>query len=377
MNIEIIGLGFQNKGGQLMLCAISRYFAEHLPDVHPVVQWTAGGIRERMQYGLCQKMDTRFIGRTGLLFDVLTPKAIRQHYGLFREDDIDAVLDCSGFVYSDQWPAELTVQRANDFAKWKKQGKKLVMLPQAFGPFEHDNIRHSFQTILQNADLVFARDEASYHHARGVGGTTQHVRMAPDFTNLLDGAVPAYFDTTVRRACIVPSKRMLDKTEPAVRNRYLDFLAWCFRYFEQAELNPFLLRHEIWDDEVSDLLEQHLDQSLEIVQEKDPVLLKGILGSSFLVISSRYHALVSALSQGVPCLGTGWSHKYAALFQDYGCPEHLVHPLATDEQLEKRLCTLIEEPSRSRIIKRLEEAAAVQKEAAQRMWIQVQEALLS
>lgn len=35
-----------------------------------------------------------------------------------------------------------------------------------------------------------------------------------------------------------------------------------------------------------------------------------------MVIGSRYHSLVAALSCGVPCIAIGWSHKYAELMAE-------------------------------------------------------------
>ena len=62
-----------------------------------------------------------------------------------------------------------------------------------------------------------------------------------------------------------------------------------------------------------------------VLEDPDPRVLKGLLGAAALVVSSRFHGCVSALSQAVPCLATGWSHKYQALFDDFGLPEGLLH----------------------------------------------------
>lgn len=76
---------------------------------------------------------------------------------------------------------------------------------------------------------------------------------------------------------------------------------------------------------------ENTGKSIPIVSETDPLKIKGILGASKGTLGSRFHGLVSALSQGVPSIATGWSHKYQMLFQDYDFEDGLSDVLIGDD----------------------------------------------
>jgi colanic acid/amylovoran biosynthesis protein len=147
---------------------------------------------------------------------------------------------------------------------------------------------------------------------------------------------------------------MLDRTGAAERDAYVGFLVHTVRQFGRHGAEPLLLCHGGQKDRaVAQLVEKELGSPLPASDESDPVRLKGIVGKSVALVGSRFHAIVGALSQGVPAIGTSWSHKYEALFDDYGCRELLVAPSAAKCEVDSLVARVCDASERNAIRGRL------------------------
>jgi polysaccharide pyruvyl transferase WcaK-like protein len=347
MIIEVRGTGTHNKGAELMLCAIRQRFLERNSNVQLVVESSFGPYPHRAQYGLWTKMPRRGRGRSWLISQ-LAPTPYCRNLGLVQEKDINAVLDASGLAFSDQWgpgPAETLFRESTN---WRKRGIKSVLLPQAFGPFANPRVREAMRKALENVSLVYARDQVSYEHISELSRSPETVKLAPDFTNLLAAADTSDLPLPERFIAIVPNIRMVDRTEKSESEGYLGFLARSVRAAQDLGLAPVVVSHAPEADEkLANRLEQALGQNLLRIQEDSPLRIKGVLSRAEIVIGSRFHALVSALSSGVPCIGTSWNHKYAALFRDYQCEDFVLTSEASSEDIQQRLEASVMEPART------------------------------
>jgi polysaccharide pyruvyl transferase WcaK-like protein len=384
MIIELRGVNFNNKGAELMLHAVvqqvSSWNSDNIVALRPTPNTS---FRQRAEAGVYQlawiNQPQKFSGVLPDMLAHLIPMPYRRMYGVITYSEVQAILDASGFAFTDQWGSSRSERLAKECQKWKRQGKKIILLPQAFGPFDSTPVKKAFSQVVEKVDLIFARDRQSYEYLMTLGSRTSHIQIAPDFTNLVKGLVPEYFTPNINKVCIVPNCRMIDKTSEDVQNKYLLFLKICAEYFLQMNKEPFLLIHQTGDGYThSDYgialqLQQKLGKPINIIRELNPLFIKGILGSCFAVVGSRFHSLVSAMSQGVPCLGTGWSHKYKTLFEEYGCPECLISPLKSEEEIHEKLTLITDEPHRSSCINKLAKNSSEQKEMTLRMWTEVRE----
>jgi len=301
----------------------------------------------------------------------LAPGKLREIYGLVLDRDVDVVIDAAGFAYSDQWGERSSRELAHSAARWRKQGTKVILMPQAFGPYTSTRIRKSIRNAVDNIDLVMPRERTSYEYLTDVTGERANIRQYPDFTNLIEGAVPDYFDRNQHGVCLVPNYRMVDKTTGSQSNAYLPFMARCAKHLKDRGANPFILVHEGANDRW--LAEQISEGAggLPVLVEDDPLKIKGILGASVATIGSRFHGLVSALSQGVPSLGTGWSHKYQELFRDYGFPQGLVSVDDADSELAEKIDRLVDERANRELAESLQKESAHLKSRSEAMWGEV------
>src|SRR5262249_33913841 len=122
-------------------------------------------------------------------------------------------------------------------------------------------------------------------------------------------------------------------------------------------------------------LEQEYGHTLTVVREASPSKLKGILGTARVIIGSRFHALVGALSQAVPSVAVGWSHKYEMLLSDYGCPQCRLTPSSTDTEIHDVMGLAIDDRHRRPLIDELRRAGEVIRDQVCALWHDVDCAL--
>jgi colanic acid/amylovoran biosynthesis protein len=177
--------------------------------------------------------------------------------------------------------------------------------------------------MLELPDLIYARDKISLGHVDKILPGLPSLRQAPDFTNLVTGRPESHPALGNRPAAIVPNQKIIEHNGGRSGRAYMKFLADMATSLRGFGLTPFILLHET-DADREIAAELKSTAGLDCLTRADPLVIKAIMGSCEIVISSRYHGLINALSQAVPAIGTSWSHKYEMLFEDYGKPKWLV-----------------------------------------------------
>ena len=240
MTLEIRGASFNNRGAAMMLIAATQEIQKRIPEARLcVAPDNHAPFEKRMPLGLWHHAEIERYGFDfGRLLEIL-PTRLRQMFGFVTASEIDIIINAAGLAYSDQWGHRPTRDLAKRAKKWKMQGKKLIMLPQAFGPFTSSAIKSAMIEVVQNADLIFARDKYSFAHLTNLVGHHDKIKLAPDFTNRLVPASPGEIPEGKNLVAIVPNARMTDKTPSEVSLTYERFLKKIINQLAASGLTPF------------------------------------------------------------------------------------------------------------------------------------------
>jgi polysaccharide pyruvyl transferase WcaK-like protein len=370
ITIEIHGTGTHNRGAELMAIAIAERMRATFPGARLVVPPSFGTFQERAQYEFYTTWEFHGRLRAALVSRALriADESIKRSLGLVDVREVDVVLDASGFGYSDQWGPRGAEDLVKKMGHASRSGQRLIILPQAMGPFESRDVATASRKVFARAELVCARDRQSLLAVKSLGSTRNLVQF-PDFTL---GVRPKRDDEIVLPAgfaAIVPNHQMLDKT--AKGEAYIVFLKRAIRVCSESGITPVFVLHDSYRDRrVIELADEQ--GSLRVVSHRDPRVLKGVLGDATLVISSRFHALVSALCQGVPCIGAGWSHKYEELFNDFDTRELLIRNIDNLSHLNACLSELTNADGRANASSRINAAAEILRKQTEEMWQKVE-----
>lgn len=320
-NIQIDGTNTLNKGAELMLYAILEQIECRYPNA--VVFYNFNEVGESHSIDTKHKLRKRW----GLRFGRYPAAVLRRLHlphtyftAQHAKGGLDLVLDGAGFQFSDQWnySTDRLDKLENYYRRLKRKGTKIVLLPQAFGPFRTDSGKRIVEIISRYVDIIIARERISYNYLVEAGAAEEKIWLYPDFTSLVKGTFPNRFNTLRDRVCIIPNRKMVTHASSNME-QYLNFLKQIILAIEEGGKQVFLLNHEGRGDlTFCNEINERLNGKYTVATGLNAKEVKGLIGASSLVISSRFHGVASALNQGVPCLATSWNHKYEMLFEDFG-----------------------------------------------------------
>jgi len=202
--------------------------------------------------------------------------------------------------------------------------------------------------LCSRASLVYARDEQSRAHLAGAMARPEsEVELAPDIAFRFNGDPPDTGRELLARLGLHPGDRPLVGLAPNMRvyerasgtgleNAYLSFImeviGCCTR---ELGAEVVLIPHEIKyspgaaDDDrfLCRLAAESAGGDVPVramTGEYSAAAIKSVIGRLDLLVGSRFHSIVAALSQRVPAVVLGWSHKYLELMRLFDLQQYVV-----------------------------------------------------
>jgi coenzyme F420-reducing hydrogenase beta subunit/polysaccharide pyruvyl transferase WcaK-like protein len=254
--------------------------------------------------------------------------------------DADVVVDVAGISFSDG-RGLIVLYNAAMILPALLLGKKLFKASQALGPFETRMNRFLARRLLPGAAAVVARGRITREHLKQLGLGERPLCADVAFAMAVDEAAAA----TADRACSGPffSGDLVGVSPSTVVERYcakrgIDYPSIMARFVDHVintyDVNVVMFAHAARvgkpKSRTNDLPTCH--RVYEQVAQKDRChmieaalsaeQLRHIIGKMRFFLASRFHAMVSGLSMGVPTLLVGWSHKYLEVLDMFELGEY-------------------------------------------------------
>lgn len=371
MKILIKGGGFSNKGDEAMMRTAQREIAKRIPEatfcLRLPYRQAERGYSAGFQVIPIDSIGIRRVSRWIKAW-LTEPRCFKSFLmsrvagvEMAEIGPIDAVIDISGFGYSDMWGPSFSVRGMTWATYCSFHGKPFICLPQAWGPFTNPAVARHTVDICQRAKLVYARDPVSLEHLRRiVPDKAGAIALAPDIAFRHQGALPEVGASLLSSLGVNPEARPIIGLTPNMRiyyrtkgegrtNDYVRFMTEIGRYcIKNLNATLVLIPHEMTaadrpnvdDRYLCGLIELSLAtplQCVSITENYSSDQMKSVIGHLDMIVGSRFHSLVFALSSGVPAVAVGWAHKYSELMELFGLQGNMLEHDCLDWDAMRRM----------------------------------------
>lgn len=274
----------------------------------------------------------------------------------------DVVADLSGISFVDRRRFAVLVYNALVVAVPLALGRPVVKCAQAMGPFRGRVNRGLARLVLPRLEAICARGDATERHLRELG--LGNVTRAADLAFAMRVPEPVRGRIRARLAAggggpylVVAPSQVVDTACAREGIDYpqivADFVDWAAVHTGHTVVlvahsaQPAAGANHMNDLPLCREVHGRLRQPDRVVffdEDLLPTELRAVIGEAALLVTSRFHAMISALTERTPMLVVGWSHKYAEVLDPFGLADVAVpYPRLTDPGLlRQRAAELLE-----------------------------------
>lgn len=380
-NIIITGGELFNKGAQAMTFIAVDAMKKRFPD-HQILVLSEMDLQrskeEREQYAF------RFMGWYPLKFVRCQTNPVLRGLCLLRNrkelleaeniyKNTDLMLDISGYALGSNWSEETCNHYLDHLEFAKGFHIPVYLMPQSFGPFDFhgeagEKVEQRIKELLPTVKVICAREREGYqqlkdrYHLKNVilandmvvnnsGIDLHHIYCevpAMDLPGILPGS-----------AAVIPNQRnYMVANEGQVQQLYISVI----NYLLKNGLSVYLLAHSDMDKKICKELKNKFGSDSRVVlieRELNCIEFNEVVKQFQFVIASRFHAIVHAFKNGIPCIALGWATKYHDLMKQFGQEQYMldVRKQITEDDLGMVIQDMMKERNRqsSIIQKRLSE----------------------
>lgn len=338
-NIIITGGGMANKGAQAMTLIAVHELRRRFPD-HRIFLYSPADLanknldKEQFAFGFTGWYPMKFarcqhnpLQRAIVL--LRSRRELLEAEALYRNTDF--IVDVSGYALGSNWSDKVCGDFLDILEFARGFGIPVYLMPQSFGPFDFGPDRKALddriRKLLPTAKVIFAREQEGYDALTKTYSLT-NVRLAADLVlgnkgidlNQVFRTVPSFNLPEIKdnSVAVIPNSmnESMGGRETAVR-LYTDVIA---KLLAQGK-TVYLLSHSTMDAALCRTLKAHFQENDAVVlleQDFSCLQFNELVQKFRYLVASRFHSIVHAYKNGIPCIALGWATKYHDLLKLFG-----------------------------------------------------------
>lgn len=259
-------------------------------------------------------------------------------------DDCDVVISMRGISYIGDGAKGIFEGPLSysDLHYAKKKKKPFTHFVQSFGPFNDWKVRYFARRDFAYVDFIPARGRESARHCQQIVTPQKKVYDFPDIAILLPMAGDQWTFEYLNRIGLHEGKYIILSPSSVIYNlppsvsgsigeKHVQSYYLIARKLLSCGEDVLFLAHMYSDDkrqcdrEISRKVMQNLKENkcdisrCKLVEEDiNPWQAKALIAKSRYIVTSRYHAVVAAVSANIPVIAVGWNVKYHDIMDYYG-----------------------------------------------------------